>query len=81
MTGTVFLEALSIVAIVAILLLRRPLNALADRLSGKAGAIEWLERALAPGASIHAQTGRGRNVAVAAEALLALSGAAGAANE
>ena len=38
MTGTVFLEALSIVAIVAILLLRRPLNALADRLSGKAGA-------------------------------------------
>ena len=50
-------------------------------LSGKAGAIEWLERALAPGASIHAQTGRGRNVAVAAEALLALSGAAGAANE
>lgn len=38
MTGTVFLEALSIVAIVAVLLLRRPLNALADRLSGKAAA-------------------------------------------
>jgi hypothetical protein len=38
MTGSVFLTALSIVGVVAILLFRRPLNALADRLSGKAAA-------------------------------------------
>jgi len=36
MTGSVFLTALSILGVVAILLFRRPLNALADRLSGKA---------------------------------------------
>ncbi len=35
-------------------------------------AIGWLERALAPGASIHALTGKERNPAIAAEALLAL---------
>ena len=45
-------------------------------LAGKVGAIEWLERALAPGASLHGLTGGERNAAVAAEALLALSGAA-----
>jgi len=50
-------------------------------LEGKVDAIEWLERVLAPGASIHALTGRERDAAVAAEALLALSGAAGAPHE
>jgi hypothetical protein len=47
-------------------------------IAGKVRAIEWLERALAPGASIHALTGRERNAAVAAEALIALSGTAAA---
>jgi hypothetical protein len=49
-----------------------PGGSLADR----ARAIDWLERALAPGASIHALTGRERNAAVPAEALLALRGGA-----
>jgi hypothetical protein len=49
-----------------------PGGSLADR----ARAIGWLERALAPGASIHALTGRERNAAVPAEALLALRGGA-----
>jgi len=50
-------------------------------LAGKVGAIGWLERALAPGASIHALSGRERNLAVAAETLLALNGIAGAMHE
>jgi hypothetical protein len=41
-------------------------------LPGRARAIDWLERALAPGASIHALTGKERNPVIAAEALLAL---------
>jgi len=41
-------------------------------ISGKVRAVEWLERALAPGASIYALTGREKNAAIAAEALLAL---------
>ncbi len=40
--------------------------------SGKARAIEWLERALAPGASIHALAATGEDDSIAAEALLAL---------
>jgi hypothetical protein len=39
---------------------------------GKVRAVEWLERALAPGASIHELTGREKNAAIVAEALLAL---------
>jgi len=39
---------------------------------GKVRAVEWLERALAPGASIYELTGREKNAAIAAEALLAL---------
>lgn len=35
-------------------------------------AIDWLERALAPGASIHALTGKERNLSIPTEALLAL---------
>lgn len=50
-------------------------------LAGKVAAIDWLERALAPGASIHTLSGRERNAALAAEALLALSGIAGATRE
>jgi hypothetical protein len=46
MTGTVFLTALSIVAAVAIILLRRPLEGLADRLSGKAAAAVDSEEAI-----------------------------------
>jgi hypothetical protein len=41
-------------------------------ISGKARAIEWLERALAPGASIHALAATGEDDSIAAEALLAL---------
>jgi hypothetical protein len=41
-------------------------------ISGKARAIDWLERALAPGASIHALTGTGEDDSITAEALLAL---------
>ncbi len=41
-------------------------------ISGKARAIEWLERALAPGASIHALTGTGEDDSIAAEALFVL---------
>jgi len=41
-------------------------------ISRKVRALEWLERALAPRASIYALTGRERNAAIAAEALLAL---------
>jgi len=41
-------------------------------ISEKVRVMEWLERALAPGASIHALTGKERNAAIAAEALLAL---------
>ncbi len=41
-------------------------------ISEKVRAMEWLERALAPGASIHALTGKERNLTIAAEALLAL---------
>jgi len=40
--------------------------------SEKVRAMEWLERALAPGASIYAITGKERNPTIAAEALLAL---------
>jgi hypothetical protein len=39
---------------------------------GKLRALQWLERALAPGASIYAITGREKNPAIVAEALLAL---------
>jgi hypothetical protein len=35
-------------------------------------ALEWLERALAPGASIHTLTGKEKNLSIPAEALLAL---------
>ena len=45
-----------------------PGGSLAERVR----AIEWLERALAPGASIHALTGKERNLSIPAEALLAL---------
>jgi hypothetical protein len=41
-------------------------------LTERVRTLEWLERALAPGASIHALTGRERNIVIAAEALLAL---------
>jgi len=41
-------------------------------ISRKVRALEWLERALAPGASIYALTGREKNAAIAAESLLAL---------
>jgi hypothetical protein len=41
-------------------------------ISEKVRAMEWLERALAQGASIYALTGKERNPTVAAEALLAL---------
>ena len=41
-------------------------------ISEKVRVMEWLERALAPEASIHALTGKERNAAIAAEALLAL---------
>lgn len=41
-------------------------------ISEKVRAMEWLERALAPGASIHALTGKERNLTIAAETLLAL---------
>jgi len=41
-------------------------------ISGKARAIEWLERALAPGASIHALAATGEDDSIAAETLLAL---------
>lgn len=40
-------------------------------ISGKVRATEWLERALAPGASIYTPTGKEKNAAIAAEALLA----------
>ena len=43
-------------------------------ISEKVRAMQWLERALAPGASIYALTGKERNLTVAAEALLALRG-------
>jgi hypothetical protein len=39
---------------------------------GKVRAVQWLERALAPGASIYALTGREKNAEIVAEALLAL---------
>ncbi len=39
---------------------------------GKVRAVQWLERALAPGASIYEITGREKNAAIVAEALLAL---------
>ncbi len=39
---------------------------------GKVRAVQWLERALAPGASIYALTGREKDAAIVAEALLAL---------
>jgi hypothetical protein len=39
---------------------------------GKVRAVQWLERALAPGASIYGLTGREKNAAIVAEALLAL---------
>ena len=42
----------------------------------KVRAVQWLERALAPGASIYELTGREKNAAIAAEALLALRGEA-----
>jgi hypothetical protein len=42
----------------------------------KIRAVQWLERALAPGASIYELTGREKNAAIAAEALLALRGEA-----
>ena len=38
----------------------------------KVRAVQWLERALAPGASIYEITGREKNAAIVAEALLAL---------
>jgi hypothetical protein len=41
-------------------------------LADKVRTIGWLERALAPGAPIHALTGKERNPVIAAEALLAL---------
>jgi hypothetical protein len=41
-------------------------------ISRKVRALEWLERALAPGGSIYALTGREKNAAIAAESLLAL---------
>jgi hypothetical protein len=41
-------------------------------ISGRARAIEWLERVLAPGASIHALAATGEDGSIAAEALLAL---------
>ena len=39
---------------------------------GKVRAVQWLERALAPGASIYELTGREKDAAIVAEALLAL---------
>jgi hypothetical protein len=39
---------------------------------GKVPALQWLERALAPGASIYQLSGREKNAALVAEALLAL---------
>jgi len=39
---------------------------------GKVRAVQWLERALAPGASIYELTGREKDAAIIAEALLAL---------
>jgi len=39
---------------------------------GKVRAVKWLERALAPGASIYELTGREKDAAIIAEALLAL---------
>jgi len=39
---------------------------------GKVRAVHWLERALAPGASIYELTGREKDAAIVAEALLAL---------
>jgi hypothetical protein len=39
---------------------------------GKVRAVQWLERALAPGASIYELTGREKNAAIVAETLLAL---------
>ena len=41
-------------------------------ISGRVRAIEWLELNLAPGAPVYALTGKERNAAIAAEALLAL---------
>jgi hypothetical protein len=41
-------------------------------ISEKVRAMEWLERALAPGTSIYALTGKERNLTLLAEALLAL---------
>jgi hypothetical protein len=41
-------------------------------ISKKVRAVEWLDRALAPGASIYALTGKEKNLTIAAEALLAL---------
>jgi hypothetical protein len=38
--------------------------------------VQWLERALAPGASIYELTGREKSATLAAEALLALRGEA-----
>jgi hypothetical protein len=43
-------------------------------LFGKVRAVKWLERALAPGASIYELTGREKDAAIVAEALLALRG-------
>jgi hypothetical protein len=39
---------------------------------GKVRAVQWLERALAPRASIYEITGREKNAAIVAETLLAL---------
>ena len=41
-------------------------------ISGKVRAVEWLERAFAPGASIYALTVKEKNAAIVAETLLAL---------
>jgi hypothetical protein len=41
-------------------------------LGGKARAIEWLELNLGPGAPVYSLTGRGRDVSIGAETLLAL---------
>jgi len=41
-------------------------------LGDKARALEWLEQNLGPGAPLYSLTGRGRNVAIGAEILLAL---------
>jgi hypothetical protein len=51
-----------------------PRASVADRVR----ALAWLERALAPGTSVYALTGREKNAAVAAESLLALSETLGA---